>query len=614
MANDIASPAYMGSAKGFFSGYRGAVMTGLVICAYLAAKHFYFGAGWIGPDNDDAMRLVEVRDLLAGQGWFDHIQYRLGLAGGASMHWSRLVDAPIAALIMFFSLFVPAHQAEAAAVFIWPLLTIFPLVIAISTACKRLGGEQALLPGYVLSAFAIIGMFRFGPGSIDHHNVQLALAAIMVAGLLDRQLTSRSFAIAGIAAAVAMAVGVETLPLVAICCACVALIWAHHGLEARSATLGFCGGFAAALIVLFFINIGPSEYTRIYCDAFSAGFFAIGLFGSVCLWFGAKFVSGKGLAPRIGVLLAIGAASFVVAELIAPQCLEKPYAGLDPLLRELWLDHVMEAQSIVGMAREDPFKVVAFYAVPTVALLSCAWSLWKGERSLQVLTISFLIFTSFAIALYQVRGAPFAMMLSVIPLSDLVARKRAAIYRPGSTWRDHLVYVVTTFASVSMTWALASFAIQTLIEPDTEAGPKFSACTGQAELAALAAQPQGLVASVSNLGSWILLYTGQRALSAPYHRNQAGMLASLKISTLPPAQAVEEARNAGVTLIAVCPTNSETKFLIHERPDGLLADLVKGVVPDLLVPVPGTQDAAVQLYTIKPAGRTGSRRHGLDAG
>jgi hypothetical protein len=27
--------------------------------------------------NDDAMRLVEVRDLLAGQGWLDMTQYRL---------------------------------------------------------------------------------------------------------------------------------------------------------------------------------------------------------------------------------------------------------------------------------------------------------------------------------------------------------------------------------------------------------------------------------------------------------------------------------------------------------------------------------------------------------
>ena len=48
-------------------------------------------------DNDSLLRLVEIRDLLGGQGWFDLHQYRMGPPGGFVMHWSRLVDAPIAA-------------------------------------------------------------------------------------------------------------------------------------------------------------------------------------------------------------------------------------------------------------------------------------------------------------------------------------------------------------------------------------------------------------------------------------------------------------------------------------------------------------------------------------
>jgi hypothetical protein len=34
---------------------------------------------YVGADNDDGMRLVEVRDFLNGQGWFDLMQYRMGL-------------------------------------------------------------------------------------------------------------------------------------------------------------------------------------------------------------------------------------------------------------------------------------------------------------------------------------------------------------------------------------------------------------------------------------------------------------------------------------------------------------------------------------------------------
>ena len=37
---------------------------------------------YVGVDNDDVMRLVQVRDFLGGQSWFDLMQYRLGLPGG----------------------------------------------------------------------------------------------------------------------------------------------------------------------------------------------------------------------------------------------------------------------------------------------------------------------------------------------------------------------------------------------------------------------------------------------------------------------------------------------------------------------------------------------------
>ncbi|VAW13567.1 hypothetical protein MNBD_ALPHA11-599, partial [hydrothermal vent metagenome] len=56
-------------------------------------------------DSDDAMRLVVVQDFLAGQGWFDKIQYRLNTPYGAPIHWSRLVDLPIAGLILIFQPF-----------------------------------------------------------------------------------------------------------------------------------------------------------------------------------------------------------------------------------------------------------------------------------------------------------------------------------------------------------------------------------------------------------------------------------------------------------------------------------------------------------------------------
>jgi uncharacterized RDD family membrane protein YckC len=79
----------------------GAVLAGWALVAVLALlRDWQTIASLHFSDPDDALRMVQVRDLLAGQGWFDLHQYRVAPPDGIVMHWSRLVDAPIAAVIM----------------------------------------------------------------------------------------------------------------------------------------------------------------------------------------------------------------------------------------------------------------------------------------------------------------------------------------------------------------------------------------------------------------------------------------------------------------------------------------------------------------------------------
>src|SRR6185436_10904859 len=102
------------------------VLVGIVwlatVAAYLATS---LGRG-SDLSTDDAMRLVEVRDFLAGQGWFDLTQYRLA-PPGLPMHWSRLIDLPLAALIGLGKTVLPAALAERLVLIVWPaaLLLLF---------------------------------------------------------------------------------------------------------------------------------------------------------------------------------------------------------------------------------------------------------------------------------------------------------------------------------------------------------------------------------------------------------------------------------------------------------------------------------------------------------
>ena len=63
-----------------------ALIYSLVLIGIIVVMKYAGGpVDYVGPDNDDGMRLVEVRDFLNGQGWFDLMQYRLGLGEGTLM-------------------------------------------------------------------------------------------------------------------------------------------------------------------------------------------------------------------------------------------------------------------------------------------------------------------------------------------------------------------------------------------------------------------------------------------------------------------------------------------------------------------------------------------------
>ena len=74
-------------------------------------------------DTDDAMRMAQVRDLLAGQSWWDLKQYRVNPAGGGVlMHWSRIVDAPLALGLLVLEPLFGQVMAERIVMTVWPPL------------------------------------------------------------------------------------------------------------------------------------------------------------------------------------------------------------------------------------------------------------------------------------------------------------------------------------------------------------------------------------------------------------------------------------------------------------------------------------------------------------
>lgn len=280
--------------------------------------------GKIGWDTDDIMRLVQVRELLDGKGWFDLWQLRLGPEGGTLMHWSRLVDLPISLIAFVLTPFVGQETAIAAAISAWPLISVLIVTMALVAGARALGGRLLLLFACLLGFGLLFFHPRFLPGAIDHHNLQLGLLTAAAVGQFGDPRGLRGYAVAGASLALAAAIGVEVYIFVAALAGFVALDWALTGEPARKAAVVFGASFAATLTAAFLITVNPLDYGVVHCDALSSVSLLAGVAGGAGLALAAQLASPRPLVLRLGALGLVGVFCLGFVLLLGPHCLSNP--------------------------------------------------------------------------------------------------------------------------------------------------------------------------------------------------------------------------------------------------------------------------------------------------
>lgn len=558
----------------------------------------------IGPDNDDTMRLVQVRDFLAGQGWFDLLQRRMGLGEGVVMHWSRLVDAPIAGLVALFAPLVGPERAEAAAVFLWPLLLAAAFLCVMAQAGRRLGGRAALVATLAFSAVFVVFSFRFAPGAIDHHNVQLVLLSLVTLGLLLLPPKPAAGVLAGAASALALAIGAETTPVIAAGGLFAALSWIRHGAARRGFLRAYGLSLALGTGVLFFLTVPPARYGLVVCDSLSLGLYAVAGAGGFGLAL-ATLVPGSTRGLRAVTMLALAVLVLATAAMMAPHCLAGPLADLDPVLRQLWLGRIGEAQSLSVLLTHAPEAIGAFYLPGLFALSLCVGALIARQRVDFHLGLALMLAVSLAVAAVQVRGALFATFLSILPVALVVSRLYARHRAEPEHMGVSVALYVTALAGLSPVWMLlamfASNDLDSILRPLPVSGAADRpACFDAAALGPMAALPPGRVLAPSEMGVHILRFTPHSVLAAPYHRNQGGLLTEIHTGLATPSEAEAFLRGADVRYVAFCRAEGETRELAAMKPDGLYAALTAGRVPAYLRAVASGKDLTI--YAVRPAG------------
>ena len=222
-----------------------------------------------GPmDPDSVMRLAQVKDLLAGQSFFDLTQHRMNAPFGLEMHWSRLIDLPIAALVLLGNSWIGSAYGVPFALTFWPLLVLLPVLVMLGVLAREVGGARAVLPGMIFAlACPRIGVFM--PGQIDHHNVQILLFLTVATCVVISHRAPKFAGAAGVLAPISLSIGMETIAYVLICCAWFPCLWIVKGHDkARQMAFFALGLFCATGILMAGLHV-PFWGLDARCDVLS---------------------------------------------------------------------------------------------------------------------------------------------------------------------------------------------------------------------------------------------------------------------------------------------------------------------------------------------------------
>jgi hypothetical protein len=521
------------------------------------------------------------------------------------MHWSRIVDIPLVALVKLFGLFFSPEQAERAARIVFPTLVFTVLLGGGGWAARIFAGASARILGIFAILFCGVMFWQFPPGRVDHHAPQITLLFFGVAALARAfdPAQARWAALTGACMAVSLGIGLENLPFFVFVAAIPGLLFVWRGAKDRVLLRAFAAGLAATLVPVALLTIGPGRWFVPACDALSAPFLFAALGGAAA--YGLLSCCARVAAPvRLAALLGLVAVALAPVVLLWPDCLRSPYAAVDPVVTSLWLDHVGENLTLRENFAIAPVGALLM-AVPI--LIGLAGALFGAATSGGVargrwLFLGFVTALGFAVACLSLRVFSSTMPLAAIGLLAPVEAVRRAFRRRGEVLAATVGFVAL-FAVSSFGVALALPDLKP--DPSAENSPDLfwrrpDACIDSAGYKPLADLPPGLAVAPIPAGSYLVAHTGLNVLAAPYHRNNHGNRAALDILRNPPALAESLARKAGALYVMVCAeTPADSAWYRSLGPDNLAADLAEDRPPMWLRPVP-VAGTPIKVFAVLP--------------
>jgi len=537
--------------------------------------------------NDDHMRMVQIRDWLGGQNWFDLYQYRLNPSDPLLSHWSRLTDILVGVPIWILSPILGQKNAELITVIAFPsilLLVFLYLIIALTRELKR--GTSVPLAAAFMTALSFATIAQFDLGRIDHHGLQIAMAVVCCWFIIKSRTQNKYAAFAGILAGLGLYVGIESAPYIAAACASIVFVWVLDE-ERAEVRLRFFGlAMAASTMGCLALSAPPARWLTPSCDAISVVYTNLTLSVAVVMWL-LSMTSNKVKSgwSRFIAASILGGACLAVTVLLYPHCFAGPYAEVDPRLVEFWLSNVSEAKPFHTFFLRKPVGGMAMMILPVFAFIGYGIYHRQTGEGFSIAPRSVMIFmiTALIAGMVQIRlmgyassfAIPFAAFLLVASFTWAEKfespLKRAAL---------RLGFVVL-LAPITIP-LLLGFLVPQIPTPSTDDTDK-ATCIEQPVLSRLKSLTPGLALTQIDLGAPLLYHAENlKVTSAPYHRNTDGNLASIDMFFGDEQTAKSAVSKVNADYVIACRDSNETEMIVHTQSKGMLARLSMGYVPSWL--------------------------------
>ena len=519
------------------------------------------------PDNDDMMRLAEVRDWLGGQRFHDLLQHRLGPPGGASMHWSRIADLGPAALLALLTPLLGERAATLTMLFAYQAILLAVYLLLAARNARLLIGERAMPYAVVLAALAFPTITLFVPGRIDHHALQIVLTMVTLGSVLAVP-SFRQGALGGIAAALSLAVGLEVAPELIVAIGVMGLLWLSRGRGENARLGGFALGLGVVTLLLLAVA-RPEVWPEQWCDGFTpassratlalaAALGALALVGRRLLSWRARIVAG----------IAIGGIAITYVAFRSTVCFAGPYGALDPYLQHAWMGNVAEARGLFYHPEE--LSWIGFGGLSFASLVAVAPLLRRPVDRQRWWPMALFLALNVVALVLQVRVTYILAGIATLPFAALLARAD----RPEHLWRRLSLWV----AGSGVMWGGLGSLAEAAIAPPAKVVYDLAgkSCSDGARLLDLAREPRGVVMVPLDTAAYVIGMTPHRSVAAPYHRNNSGNMAMYRFFLSPPAASQQIARRWQVDYVVTCATSLDQAEVANERPRSLIEALQAG--------------------------------------